>query len=154
MLLMFMCATICFSKLKQYYQGQSLAFDQKYFDLVPVTIEGEVQKPNTYFVLPGTPLLNVVKKAKPLPSSKYQKISENILVDQPHQLYFEKIPEIQVQIEGAVLKKAVLTLPVESRICDLADKIQLSSDADPRFLKRKKMLFDGEIITIPKKTVE
>ncbi len=64
------------------------------------------------------------------------------------------LTEITVHVRGAVLEPAQLKMPVQSRICDLKSKISLASNADRTFFRRKKRLKNGEIIEVPKKTVE
>lgn len=62
--------------------------------------------------------------------------------------------EIYVIVKGEVKEASELTLPKESRICDLQEKINLTDNADTAFFKRRKRLKNGEIIVVPKKTVE
>lgn len=59
--------------------------------------------------------------------------------------------EITVWVKGAVKESVELILPVDSRICDLKAKINLSDDADKRFFRRRKRLKNREEIWVPKK---
>lgn len=61
--------------------------------------------------------------------------------------------EVRVTVRGAA-ESIELVLPKGSRISDLKEKISLSAEADKTFFRRKRKLKDGEVIEVPKKTVE
>jgi hypothetical protein len=117
----------------------------------PVTIDGAVKKPGIYQVLPGTPLKKIVKKSCPTRSADLKKIDLEALVEGPLEVHVGAITEIGVRIEGAVSAPLTLTLPVGTKVHDLRSKISLNPEADPTIFKSRRMLKDGEILTVPKK---
>lgn len=115
---------------------------------VTITLSGAVQRPGAYTVESGTPLAQVLRKARPKTHANLQNynLEEPLLTDTTLQI--EERPIITVTIDGVEI-----TLPAGSRICDLKGKISLEPDADPQFFRRKKQLRHGEKIEIPKKGV-
>ncbi len=125
---------------------------------VSITIEGAVSKPGTYKVIPGSTLAQVLKKARPKTYANLKEIDLTQRVKAPHTLVIEELSEITVFIDGAVESPQELRLPPKTRICDLKSKVQFTTDADPEllkaFLKKRRELKDGEILWVPKKSVE
>jgi hypothetical protein len=63
------------------------------------------------------------------------------------------IPELEfisVRIDGAVVNPLDMQLPRGTRLFELRGKIQLTKEADERFMKRRRLLKNGEIIHVPK----
>lgn len=116
-----------------------------------VTVSGAVQKPGVYLVLSGARLREAVKKSRP---KRFADLSAMDL-DQPVKVSMSiHIPElkvVRVRVEGAVKNSVDLALPIGTRLCDLRLKIELSEDADLKFLKRRRFLRDQEIISIPRR---
>ncbi len=119
-----------------------------------VTIHGAVAKPGEYKVLAGTTLGEVLQKTRPKPNANIKMIPLNELIVAPLTLEIAELSEITVWVRGAVTEPVEIVLPSNSRICDLKSKISLTHDAEKSFFKRRKRLRDGEIIEVPKKTVE
>ncbi len=118
-----------------------------------ITLTGAVCRPGVYPAQPGTPLSDLLRKARPTPHANLTPYTpaEPLWADQV--FHIEELSEIIVTVEGAVLEPLQLALPVGSRISDLKGKISLSAEADPRFLKRKKQLRHREKVVVPKKGV-
>lgn len=66
---------------------------------------------------------------------KYEPISEN--------------KTVRVEVRGEV-KEEILTLPIGSTVDDLLEKVELSSDSDLSGLSKNSVLYNNQIIVIPK----
>lgn len=62
--------------------------------------------------------------------------------------------EIKVIVVGEVEQPVEVVLPKGSRICDLKNQIIFTKETNKAFFRRKKLLQNGEKITVPKKAVE
>lgn len=117
---------------------------------IDIGIIGEVSRPGVYSVVPGTRIGDLIKKSRP---KRYADLSF-IDLDSPAvvacELIVPQLKELTVQIEGAVAEPLTLTMPIGSRISDLKSKIQSEKDADLGFFKRRRLLKNREIITIPR----
>lgn len=123
-------------------------------ETVVVTIEGAVKKPGPYAVPAGTPIGQVLRKARPCPDANLKILPLKEIVDQPLHLVVEELQEIQVTVTGAIQEPVHLTLPAKSRICDLKSKVIFTDETERAFFKRRKLLRDGDKIEVPKKSVE
>lgn len=152
-LLLIMVSLVTISKISATKATSQLPIeeDQK---KVLVTVEGAVKKPGSYFIEVGSSIQDVLKIAKPLPNADLKKWLLLGEIQSDCQIEISELSEIVVSIKGAVVKPIELTLPVGSRICDLKSKILLSEDAEKAFFRRRKRLKNGDIICVPKKTVE
>lgn len=126
--------------------------------LIPVTIEGAVAKPGTYQIKAGVTLGQALKKARPKPQANLKELDLTQRIKAPLNLVLEELKEITVFIDGAVEIRQEFRLPLKTRVCDLKTKVQCTSDADPElikaFWKKRRELKDGEILWVPKKSVE
>ncbi|OGN64853.1 MAG: hypothetical protein A3E80_01870 [Chlamydiae bacterium RIFCSPHIGHO2_12_FULL_49_9] len=61
---------------------------------------------------------------------------------------------VTVIVRGAVEEPLEVALPKGARISDLKSKVALKKDADKAFFKRRRLLKNGEIVLVPKKSVE
>lgn len=153
-LLLIMVSLVTISKISATKATSQLSVEEKNQKKVLVTVEGAVKKPGSYFIEVGSSIQDVLKITKPLPNADLKKwlLLEEIQSD--CRIEISELSEIVVSIKGAVVKPIELTLPVGSRICDLKSKILLSEDAEKAFFRRRKRLKNGDIICVPKKTVE
>ncbi len=119
-----------------------------------VTIEGAVGKPGVYSALPGVDLGQILKKARPKMHADLRGIDLKQEIKSPLTLHIEELKEISVIIQGAVDRPQEVLLPVRARICDLKSKISYTQAADLSFFKGRRQIKNGEIIEIPKKSVE
>lgn len=117
---------------------------------IDIEISGEVSRPGVFSVVPGTRIGDLIKKSRP---KRYADLS-SIDLDSPAlvacELIIPQLKELNVKIEGAVAVPIVLKMPIGSRISDLKSKIQSEQDADLGFFKRRRLLKNEEIITIPR----
>lgn len=56
---------------------------------------------------------------------------------------------ILVHIDGALEQPGWHTLPEKTRICDLSTQLCIKSSCDPKFLKRKRLIRNGEQLILP-----
>ena len=117
--------------------------------IVPVTIEGFVAKPGTYSIKIGTPLSEVLRKAKPKPLANLKSIDLSMRITAPLNLCIEELTELTICLEGAVVEPGFLKVPPGTKVCDL--KKYKSLDADPAFFKKRRRLKEGEIVVVPRK---
>ena len=121
---------------------------------VLVTILGEVRKPGVYKVVVGTPLKDIMRKAKPKKFSNLKDLLMKKNIEESTTVVVKELEEISVRINGEVESPVVLKVKPRTRICDLKSRVTLTKEADDAFFKKRKHLVDGEVIKIPKKTVE
>lgn len=149
-----MFSLVIISKINA-YRASSLLSDQEFYqELVTVTVSGAVVKPGDYQVPAGTTVREVLKKARPKPNANVQAFTLGALIDSSIHLNVAALTEISVRVQGEVVAPQKLTLPAESRISDLKEKVLLTQNADKSYFRRRKRLKNGEIIVVPKKTVE
>ena len=119
--------------------------------LCAVKIEGAVKKPGLYPVPEGTELKAVLRKASPTRFADLRNIDLTARIEGPLEIFLEELKEITVRVEGAVLTPVELKLPIQAKVSDLRSQISLALDADASFFKSRRMLKEGEILTVPKK---
>lgn len=118
---------------------------------VDIRISGEVLRPGLYPALPGTRIGDLIKKSRPKRFADLRGIDLDRPIDKSMDISIPLLSEIAIRIEGAVIEPLDLKMLPGSRICDLKSKIQCERDADLRYLKRRRLLKDGEIVIIPRK---
>lgn len=118
---------------------------------IEIAVDGAVSKPGKYTVPAGTPVLEAVKKARPKPFADLKNLQGP--VHSAMIIRVEELKEIVVQVKGAVEQPVELVMPVKSRISDLKSKITLTPEADKAFFRRRRLLKNGEVVEVPKKTV-
>lgn len=121
---------------------------------VLVTIEGAVSKPGEFAVAHGTTVGEALRKARLKPFADLQKIDLKEEILEPKKFVIEELKEIVVSISGCGAQEEKLTLPIRTRVCDLKSKLTLNEGADRSFLRSRRMLKNGEIIEVKKKTVD
>ncbi len=153
-LLMIMASLVVIAKVNAYRAASSITAKDLQQEEIWVTIEGAVAKPGRYRALSGQTIGEVVRKARPNPFADLKKIPLKEIVEAPMQLQIEELSEVQVFIQGAVAEPVEIRVPARTRICDLKSKVSLTAEADKTFFRRRKMVKDGEILEVPKKTIE
>ncbi len=118
---------------------------------ISVKVTGAVAKPGTYTVSKQGGVSALLSLAEPLPNAiltekiKIQKQGSDSILHIPCEEY------TLVELVGAVCKEGEYKLPKKTRICDLPKFVEFSPDVDPSFLKRKRLLKEGELLNIPKR---
>lgn len=117
---------------------------------VKIEISGEVHKPGVYEFEEGTTYGEALKKAR---LKRFADVSKISLDEKVHgtQIVVPSLKEIRVRVSGEVRQSGELVVPAGTRICDLKSKINLTEQADPNVLSRRKILDDGEKIHVPKR---
>lgn len=117
-------------------------------EMISVEIVGCVQKPGTYSLPKGTTAQLALRKARLKPFADLSAINLNQILEYSCQLDVPALKEIHVEVRGCVKENMTLTLPAGSRICDLKGKVELTSEANKAFFKRRRLLKEGEIIEV------
>ena len=116
---------------------------------VDLRIDGHVKRPGVYSVARGTPIGEVLKKARPKKFADLRTISLEEPVSHPLELNIECLKELVIRIEGAVQNPRQYQVPPGTRISDLKKNLSLAANADLAFFKKKRMVQDGETINVP-----
>ena len=154
-LLLIMASLVLIAKVNAYRVATTISEKDLKQEEILVSISGAVEKPGDYTVLlSGTTYGEVVRKARPKPFADLKKISLKEPIEAPVSLVIEELTEVKISLRGAVVKPIELTVPAGSRICDLRSKISLTAEADKAFFRRRKLLKEGDVIEVPKKTVD
>jgi len=132
-------------------KSQLIALSDAVEHPVNIVISGEVFRPGVYPALPGTRIGDLIKKSRPKRFADLRAIELDRPIDKPLDIAIPLLSEISIRIEGAVIEPLDLKMPPGSRICDLKSKIQCERDADLHYLKRRRLLKDGETVVIPRK---
>jgi hypothetical protein len=119
--------------------------------LVQVSIEGFVEKPDVYEFPVGTPMGEVLRKARPKRFADLRSIDQASPLTTSLQLKLEPLRSLQVHVTGAVVNSGTIEVEPGTRICHIKQKIQLSDEADLAFFKKRKFLADGDVIDVPLK---
>jgi DNA uptake protein ComE-like DNA-binding protein len=152
-LIAIMASLVVISKVNTSRAGSMLAIKEFEKEAVLVTVTGAVSKPGSYLVPAGSTLAVALKKARPTMWADLKSLSVSQIVEAPLNIEVGELKEVIVRVEGAVIEPVQITMPVKSRVSDLLSKISLSPEADKRFFKSKRMLKNGVVIDVPKKTV-
>lgn len=153
-LLAIMASLVIIAKVNAYRAASTISIADLKQEQILVTIAGAVAKPGEYSVLSGTPISEVLRKARPKPWANLQILPIKQVIEAPLHLNVEELTEITVSVRGAVDEPMKIVLPAKSRICDLKSKVSLTAEADKSFFRRRKVLKEGDVIEVPKKTVE
>jgi len=121
---------------------------------IEIDIRGAVLKPGRYSFLPGVRLKEVLKKSIPKKHADLRLFDLNKQIGESLEIVVTELSSISIRVEGAVMCPVDLMLPPGTRLCGIKSKIQLEEDADTNFLKKRRILKDGELILIPRRSVK
>lgn len=153
-LILIMASLVVIAKVNAHRASSTLAIEDLEPEEILVTIEGAVAKPGTYSVPSGTTMESALRKARPKANANLKVLPLQQLIEAPLHLTLQELTEIAVSIRGAIAEPVEITLPAHSRICDLKSKVSFTTETDKRFFRRRRVLKDGEVVEVPKKTVE
>lgn len=117
--------------------------------LIEIEVEGAIEKCGTYFLKKGSRLKHLFQECIPLPEAdlskfKYnKKLRDGEIIRVPYQKW------ISIYLEGAVVQKGILKVKQGTKISDLETFIECLPNADLKVFRKKRLLKDGEIFTIP-----
>lgn len=129
----------------QYSKGSECAL----VTLTTVKIEGCVQRPGTYEFPIGTPLKEILRKARPDRFADLRSIDFEAVLVSTLELTIPKLECLKISVTGAVAKNEILEVLPGTKLCQLKSKIALAENADCTFLKQRRLLVDGEVIEVP-----
>lgn len=116
---------------------------------ITVKVTGAVARPGTYTVAKASALSLLLALSEPLPTAL---LTDKVRIRHQEKEAVLHVPSqegIRVTFKGAVIREGEYLLPHNTRICDLGQYLECAENTDPRFMKRKRLLKDGESITIP-----
>lgn len=114
-----------------------------------IQITGHVKHPGSWKLLPGANLGGILRKAVPKPFADLSKIDPLFVPNEDMSIEIFPAKTIRVRVCGCVKENIELEVEPGFRISDLKGKIELASDADPKFLRKRRMLQNEEVIKIP-----
>ena len=149
-----MSSLVVIAKVNVYRASAVLSLVDERMENILVHVEGAVAKPGSYLVPAGTTVEMVLRKCRPKPWADIQILPLRQMIEAPMSLHVDELTEITVTVIGAVLAPLKVVLPAKSRLCDLKRMVVLSEEADKSYFRRRKWLKNGDVIDVPKKTVE
>jgi hypothetical protein len=118
---------------------------------VTIEVEGEVEHPGLYTVAKGTPVGEILRKARPNRYANLRTIDVEAPIVAEARFNIESLQRLTIHVTGAVTEPMEIEVLPGTRICQLRQRVSLNEDADLSFFKKKRLLADGEILVIPKK---
>lgn len=115
---------------------------------VEVFIEGAVRNPGSYRVKIGTLVKDAIALAEPLAEADVRKIRNTSKVRSGQSIVVAKRQMLKIKLYGAVSKEGPLLVPKGTRLCELAELVNFSEDADLKKFTQRRYLKDGEEITV------
>ncbi len=116
---------------------------------IQVEVVGCVRQSGPFEVLAGASQRSILRKAHPKPMADLSGIDLDAAIESSTRIHVPMLDRIEVAVEGCVEGKVYLQMPVGSRICDLSGSVVLSSEADPAFFKRRRLLKNHDIVRVP-----
>lgn len=120
---------------------------------IDIKVEGAVQRAGIYRLEKGATvgeILNIAGITKEADLSRLKMKAEI----KSNAFFVPYLPLISVQIKGYVKNPGTFLVRKKSRVCDLADKIEILKDGDGKILSKKSFLKDGDVIEIPRKKLK
>ncbi len=120
--------------------------------MVTVEISGAVKKPGPYSFDAGTPLREFLKSAGPAKYADLKTIDEKEPVTTSRALEVKELVVLSVEVDGEVVGGVSrVEVSVGARVSDLKSRLELTEGADKTIFKSKRLLHDGEKITVKSK---
>jgi len=116
---------------------------------VQVVVEGFVERPNVYEIPLGTPIGEVLRKAKPKRFANLRDLDREARVRGPMHLQIEPLQNLRIRVEGAVQEPGTIEVAAGTRVCQLRQKISSLPNADLTFFKQRRLLNDGDLVQVP-----
>lgn len=153
-LLLIMASLVILAKVNAYRASSLISVKDLQQEKILIQIDGAVAKPGEYSVSSGTLIGEALKKSRPHPFADLKKIPLKEVIEAPLHIHVEELTEVQISVRGAVVEPVELKVPARTRICDLKSKVSLTAEADRSYFRRRKAVKDGEVLVVPKKTIE
>lgn len=118
---------------------------------IEVIVKGAVAAPGVYRVTKEGGVAALLALAGPLSDAdlkrapKLQKNSDGVV----WRLFVPSRDYVEVEISGAVKVEGIYRLPKGVKQCDLSRYVEMSPTADPKWLKRRRLLVSGEALVVP-----
>jgi hypothetical protein len=119
---------------------------------IEVWIEGAVKNPGKFKMKRGEKVEDLLERAQPTKEADLSQIRQKTKLKKGQKLNIPALAMITVHIQGAVKQSVSLTIPKGTVLEDLISKIKFEKDANIEKLKKKRVLKEGEVIKVSKKT--
>lgn len=143
-----LCTLVVLAKIQAYRVQDGLVVSV--LPPIEVRISGAVAHPGVFIVASGSPLKEILIKAKPQRYANLAALDLDSPVYSACELVILPLAEILVYVEGGCEAEA-LKMPVGARVSDLKKRVKLHPQADLAVFKSKRLLQHEETIKIPLK---
>lgn len=114
-----------------------------------IIIDGAVENPGKYQLIKGSLLQDLLDQAKVLPTAELKRLNLKAKLRKGQVIHIPTQEMVTVYLEGAVIKPGPYYFPKGTRLMDLKEKDLFSSEADLKFLTKKRRLKHNEVLSIP-----
>lgn len=123
--------------------------------MIDVKIDGQVAKPGPYHIRIGTSLKELVEQAQPLTTADLSQLKWRKKLRDGQHIHVPERIWIMIQIEGAVRQPGKMKILSGTRLCELADQLQVLPEADLKSISTKKrFLHEGDVVKVALKKVK
>lgn len=147
-LMLIMISMVIIAKVNA-YRSSSYLLENPIVHHAPceIVIDGEVLKPGTFMVTPGTQLKNVIRKSRPTPFSDLKNLDLKRALEVSEHIHVGKLTEISITIQG-LLSERSLVIPAGTRMCHLKSYVDLSLEWPYIQTKSRRILKDGDVVWV------
>ncbi len=118
---------------------------------IEVSIEGAVKRPGIYILDRTSLVKNLLALAVVTNEADLSKVNLNSKLRQGRHLKIPKKERVTVRIEGEVEDPVTLTAEKGIKVKDLVAHVNFTERAESKVLLKKRIVKDGETITVPAK---
>ena len=136
------------SKLSSYFSAESNQEQER----LEVVVLGAVAKPGVYHAHPGDPLGEIIKKSKPKKLADLSLIDLLKKIEEPLEVIVLEKKEISIWLSKNGETFFEFKIPIGTRFSDLKSKIDVDCEDHLSLFKSRRLLKDGERISLVKES--